>query len=245
MNATTFSKVILGLVLFINGGALFASDVDELRERAKAMRTKAALLAEQGNKDQAQQIEKESTKLMEMAERLESKSNGKPEKQVGFGIDKERLNLKDRLQDLLNKERIMRDERAPESEMMKVRGEIADIVLALNKIQAQHAERGEHRPEFRAQIEKLERVGKRLHHLRVAVEQLKLAEEHDLAHKLMEKAADVERDVHAAKLRLAAEMHADSEHHEADRPDLVVKLKEENERLRAELRELKQNADKR
>jgi hypothetical protein len=40
-------------------------------------------------------------------------------------------------------------------------------------------------------------------------------------------------------------MHADSEHHEADRPDLVVKLKEENERLRAELRELKQNADKR
>jgi hypothetical protein len=78
MNATTFSKVILGLVLFINGGALFASDVDELRERAKAMRTKAALLAEQGNKDQAQQIEKESTKLMEMAERLESKSNGKP-----------------------------------------------------------------------------------------------------------------------------------------------------------------------
>ena len=245
MNVTTYSKVILGLVLFINGGALFASDVDELRERAKAMRTKAALLAEQGNKDQAQQIEKESTKFLEMAERLESKSNGRPEKQVGFGIDKERLNLKDRLQDLLNKERIMRDEHASLSELMKVRGEIADIERALNKIQAQQAERGEHRPEFRAQIEKLERVGQRLHHLRVAAEHLKLAEEHDLAHKLMEKAADVERDVHAAKLRLAAEMHADSEHHGADRPDLVVKLKVENERLRAELRELKQNADKR
>jgi hypothetical protein len=128
---------------------------------------------------------------------------------------------------------------------MKVRGDITDVERALNKIQAQHAERGEHRPEFRAQIEKLERVGQRLHHLRIAAEHLKLAEEHDLAHKLMEKAADIERHVHAAKLRLAAEMHAESEHHGADRPDLVAKLKEENERLRAELRELKQTADKR
>jgi|GEM_PF-784108 len=245
MNLSEYSKVIFGLLLFVSGGALFASDVDELRERAKAMRMKAALLAEQGNKDQAYEIEKEFTKLLEMAERLEAKSNGRPEKQVGFGIDKERLNLKDRLQDLLNKERVMRDERAPESELMIVRGDIADVERALSKIQAQHAERGEHSPEFRAQIEKLERVGQRLHNLRIAAEHLKLAEEHDLAHKLMEKAADIERDVHAAKLRLAAEMHAESEHHGADRHDLVVKLKEENERLRAELRELKQNADKR
>ncbi len=50
----------------------------------------------------------------------------------------------------------MREERAPEQELMKVRGEIADIERALKNIQAQHAERGEHRPEFRAQIEKLE-----------------------------------------------------------------------------------------
>ena len=245
MNVTAFSKVIFGLLLFISGGALLASDADELRKRAKAMRTKASHLAEQGDKDQAHEIEKESQKLLEMAERLEAKSNGRPKKQVGFGIDKERLQIKDRLQDLLTKERIMRAERAPESELMKVRGEIADLERALNKSQAEHAERSEHRPEFRAQIEKLERVGQRLHHLRVAAEHLKFAEEHDLVHKLMEKAADIEQDLHEAKLRLAAEMHADSEHHEADRPDLVAKLKEENERLRAELRELKQNADKR
>ena len=209
------------------------------------MQTKAALLAEQGNKEQAQQIEKESIKLFEMAERLQGKSVDRREKEVRSGIANEVLHLKERLQDLLNKERIMRDEHASESELMKVRGEIADIERALKKIQDQHAERGEHRPEFRAQIEKLERVGQRLHHLRVAAEHLKLAEEHDLAHKLMTKAEDIERDVHAAKKRLAAEMQADSEHHKADRPDLVAKLKEENERLRAELREFKQKADKR
>jgi hypothetical protein len=237
--------VILGLLLVSSGGALFASDIDELRERAKAMQTKAALLAEQGNKEEALRIEKESTKLLEMAERLQAKSSEQREKQVSLGIDSETLHLKDRLQDLLNNERTMREEQAAESELLKVRGEIADIERELHKIRSQHAEKGEHPPEFRAQIEKLERAGRRLHHLRVAAEHLKLAEEHDLAHKLMEKAEVIERDVHAAKLRLAAEMHADSEHHEAGSPDLVAKLKEENERLRAELRELKQNSDKR
>jgi hypothetical protein len=245
MKLTAFTNLIIALLLISSGGALFASDVDELRERAKAMHTKAALLAEQGNKEQAQRIEKESLKFFEMAERLQAKSTDRREKEVGFGINKETLHLKERLQDLLNKERIMRDEHASESELMKVRGKIADIERALQKIQDQRAEKSEHLPEFRAQIEKLERVGQRLHHLRVAAENLKLAEEHDLAHKLMTKAEDIERDLHAAKLRLAAELHADSEHHGADRPDLVVKLKEENERLKAELRDLKQNADKR
>ncbi len=179
MNVTTYSKVILALVLLSSCGALFASDVAELRERAKAMRLKAAHLFEQGNKDQASEIEKESTKLLEMAERLEATSTERREKEGGFGIYKETLQLNDRLHHLLNKERIMREERAPEQELMKVRGEIADIERALKNIQAQHAERGEHRPEFRAQIEKLERAGQRLHHLRVAAEHLKLAEEHD------------------------------------------------------------------
>lgn len=247
MKFTAFTKVIFALLLVISGGTLFASEVDELRERAQAMQTKAALLAEQGNKDQAQRIQDEAAKLLEMAERLEANSSGRREKEFALGIDKEAFQLKDRLQDLLNKERIMRDEHANESELMNVRGEIADIERALKKIRDQHAERGEHRPEFRAQIEKLERVGQRLHHLRVAAEHLKFAEEHDLAHKLMTKAKDIERDLHAAKKRLAAEMQPEPEleRSKADRPEFATQLKEENERLRAELRELKQNLDKR
>ena len=247
MKFTAFTKVIFALLLVISGGTLFASEVDELRERAQAMRTKAALLAEQGNKDQAQRIQDEAAKLLEMAERLEANSSGRREKEFALGTDKEAFQLKDRLQDLLNKERIMRDEHANESELMNVRGEIADIERALKKIRDQHAERGEHRPEFRAQIEKLERVGQRLHHLRVAAEHLKFAEEHDLAHKLMTKAKDIERDLHAAKKRLAAEMQPEPEleRSKADRPEFATQLKEENERLRAELRELKQNLDKR
>jgi hypothetical protein len=244
MKFTAFTKVIFGLLLVSSGGSIFASEVDELRERAIAMRTKAALLAEQGKKDQAQRVKEEAGELLEMAERLEKNSGGRREKEIGLSIDREVFQLKDRLQDLLNKERIMRDAHAADSELAKVRGEIAEVERALHKFKAQHAGRTEHRPEFRAQIEKLEKVGQRLHHLRVAAEHLKLAEEHDLAHKLMTKAEDIERDVHEAKKRLAAEMHGDSEHHDADRKNDIAKLKEENERLRAEIRELKQNTNK-
>lgn len=246
MKFTAFPKVIFALLLVSSGGTLFASEVDELRERAKAMQTKAALLAEQGNKDQAQRIQDEAAKLLELAKQLETNPSGMQEKGFALSIDKEAFQLKDRLQDLLNKERIMRDEHASESELMNVRGEIADIERALKKIQDQHAEKGGHRSEFRAQVvEKLERVGRRLHHLRVAAEHLKFAEEHDLAHKLMTKAQDIERDLHAAKKRLAAEMQPELEQRNADRPELVTQLKEENERLRAELRELKQSVDRR
>jgi hypothetical protein len=83
-----------------------------------------------------------------------------------------------------------------------------------------------------------------MHHLRVAVEHLNFAQKHDLAYKLMTKAEDIERDLNAAKKRLADEMQPELEYNKAGRPDLVLQLKEEKERLRAELRELKQNLDK-
>jgi hypothetical protein len=60
----------------------------------------------------------------------------------------------------------------------------------------------------------------------------------------MEKAGIIERDVHEAKRRLAAEMHPELDQMNG-KPDVVAQLKEENERLKNELRELKQNFDKR
>lgn len=244
MKWTAFSQVILGFLLS-GGGSLLASDVDEIRERAKALQSKAAILLEQGNKEQARRIEKESEELLEKAEQLESRSNGRVGKEAGLGIDREVLQLKDRLQDLLAKERSMREDKATESELGKIRGEIADIERALHKVQFQHAGKLEHRPEFRAQIEKLERAGQRVHHLRVAAQHLKFAEEHDLARKLMEQAEVKERDMHAAKQRLASEMQSDVGHNIAIRSELVTQIKEENERLRVELREIKKNLDKR
>lgn len=176
-----FAKICLVMLLISGGGSLLASEIDSLREKAKAMRAKALVLAEQGNRDQAERLEMEAIQLLKMADRQESKANGK----------------------------------------------------------------GEQRPEFRAQMEKLELATRRIHHFRVAAENLKMAEEHDLAHKLMERAADMERDVHAAKHKLAAEMNMGSEKKKPIGHDAVEQLKEEIERLRAEVRELKLHLEKR
>jgi hypothetical protein len=230
--------MILGLLLLC-GGVVLASEADELRERAKAMRKEASVLAERGNKEQAERLEKESVKLLEAAERMELKNKGSGEP----GIDKEVRHLKDRLQDLLAKEKKMREANAPEKELAAVREQIAGTERELHTIHAHHAGHGKLPPEFHAHAEKLETASRRIHHLRVAAENLKMAEAHDLAHQLMEKAEAMEREVQEGKKRLAAEMQ--KAHGGEHGPDVVRELKEEIERLRAEVKELRQKVEKR
>ena len=101
MQRTTLSGMIVSLLLFCCGGVLLGSDADELRERAKALRKKASISAEQGKPDQAERLERESAELLEAAERLDLKAKGSSEP----GIDKEVRHLKDRMQDFLAKEK--------------------------------------------------------------------------------------------------------------------------------------------
>jgi hypothetical protein len=243
MPRTTLFGKILGLLLFCCGGVLLASDADELRERAKALRKKASISAQQGKPDQAERLERESGELMEAAERMEPKAIGRGDKRDRPGIDKEVHQLKWRLQDLLAKEREMREAKAPEQEFGEVREQIARIERELEKIHTHHAGNDGMRPEFRLQAEKLGVASRRIHHIRVAAQNLKMAEEHDLAHKLMEKSEDMERDLQESKRRLAVDMqHAtDGEH----KPDVVQDMRAEIERLRAEVKELNQKIEKR
>ena len=79
MQRTTLPGTIFGLVLLCCGGVLVASDAAELRERAKAIRKEASVMAQQGNKEQAERLEQESGKLLEYAEQLESNAKGRGE----------------------------------------------------------------------------------------------------------------------------------------------------------------------
>ena len=79
MQRITLSGMILGLLLSCSSGVVRASQVDELREKAKAMRKEASALAEKGNKEQAERLEKESMKLLEAAERMERKDKERGE----------------------------------------------------------------------------------------------------------------------------------------------------------------------
>lgn len=242
MQRTTLSGMILGLLLLC-GGVLFASEADELRERAKAMRKEASVLAERGNKEQAERLEREAGELLEAAERMELKTKGRGEQGDRPGIDKEVQRLKERLHDLLAQEKKLREANASEKELAAVREQIAGTERELHAIHAHHAGPGELPPEFREQAEKLESASRRIHHLRVAAENLKMAEAHDLARQLMDKAEAMEREVQEGKKRLAEEVH--KVHGREHGPDIVRELKEEIERLRAEVKELRQQVEKR
>lgn len=217
----------------------------ELRERAKAVRKESSVMAERGNKELVRRLESEIAWLLEAAERLELTAKERGEKGNRPGIEKEVRHLKERLGDLLAKERQMREAKAPEQELAEMREQISSTERELKQIQAHHAERAELSPKFRAQAEKLEFTSRRIHHIRVAAENLKKAEVHDLAHQLMEKADVMEREVQEAKQRLAAEMHEAHDRQGGHGPDVMQEMRAEIERLRAEVNELRQKIEKR
>lgn len=239
MKSLNLSRMILGLMVFSCGGVLLASDADELRERAKAIQKKASISAKQGNHDQARQLEMESVELMEAAERLDLKAK----EGAKTGIEKEIRHLKDRLQDLIVQEKKMREAKVPEKELNAVREKIAGTERELKMIQAHQAGQGKFPPEFRAQAEKLEVASRRIQHLQVAAENLKIAEAHDLAQKVMENVEAMDRDVQEGKKRLAAEMQKSQVGEQWQ--NVLRELKEEIERLRSEVRELRQKVEKR
>lgn len=243
MRKSTLAGVTLGLALFGSGAGLKASEADELRARAKALRHEALVLAEGGKQDEAGRLKKESVKLLEAAERLELKDRGRGEKGDRPGVDEEVRHLKERLHDLIAHEKKLRTAKGPEQEWAEVREQIARTEQELERLQSHHAGHPEMPPEFRPRAEKLAAAGRRIHHLRAAAQNLKMAEAHDLAGQLLVKAEVLERELQEGKEQLAAEMRKarGGEHG----PDVVRELRAEIERLRTEVKELRERVEKR
>lgn len=243
MRSTTLAGMVLGILLVSGLGMLIASEADELRERAKAVRKEASVMAERGNKEQAERLEKESVELMQAAQKLESRTKGRGEKADRTDIEKAMQNLHERLCDLHAQERKLKESKASEKELAEVHERIAQTERELHAIHKHHAGQAEQHPVLRGHAEQLEAASRRIHHLRTAAEHLKHAEAHELAHQVQEQANSMERDVQAAKARLL------EEHHRATKgehgPDALQELRAEVERLRAEVKELRQHSEKR
>lgn len=242
MRLSLLSGMMLSFLLLGYGGTLLASEADELRERAKAMRKEAAGLAGRGHEGEAEQLEKEAVKLHEAAERIELKAKGRGGRGNRSETERNLRHLKERLEDLLAKERSLRGADAPEKELDEVREQIAGTEREIHALHTRHHGMVELPSELRTQAEKLEAATRRIHHLHVAAENLKLAGAHDLAHQVMDKAEAMERDVQEAKKQLATEMH--KLHVGGHESDELRELRAEIERLRAEVKELRQKVKK-
>ena len=142
--------------------------------------------------------------------------------------------------------------------------EAAELMAALERQSERQSER-QNRPESpeRArqvrpnaeQVEKLERTAKRLQHLRVAAENLKMAEMHDMAFEVTRKADDIEKDLGNAKEAFAHSMRNQRQPgfnppgpispQGPNNPGApMARFMEENERLKGEMRELREMVER-
>ncbi|MHB1556902.1 MAG: hypothetical protein ACYC61_05400 [Isosphaeraceae bacterium] len=156
-------------------------------------------------------------------------------------IERQIGRLKERLQDLLAKERTAADARIPELRA-EIREEIEGTERELHALRDRLEGGGEPRPEFEAHARKIEEAARRIHHIRVAAENLKAAGIHDLARKLTEKAEILEREVRDARERLARQ--AQHPRRPDPRDAEIRELRRQNERLHAEIRELRREHDR-
>ena len=233
----------IGLSLLFSPVMALASDVDELRQKAKAIRQEAMQLAKSGNEQEADLLLKESKMLMQKADQI-SEANKEQQRNNGNPAQDEHVrHIKEHINELLSQQKKLKLEGAPEPQLQEIRAMISAKENELKMIRSRQNDKPEIPPAFHPHAEKLETLARRIHHMRVAAENLKLAEAHDMAHQLMQKAEIMERELHEGKQRLAAEIN--NSHHKQEGHDIVRDLRAELEQLRREVKELRQQVEKR
>ena len=129
--------VLIATAFLLTASASFGSEADELREKAQAMKREAVQLKERGRVQAAEDLARKAAELAEAAERLERK----PPKVSEEEIEK----LHGHLKDLLDKERRMKEARAPERDLAEIRERIAKTERELDGLRAAHKKQVEGR----------------------------------------------------------------------------------------------------
>jgi hypothetical protein len=235
-----------GLSILAFASIVKADDLLELKAQIVAAKEEAAELRKLGKTDEAEVTEREAEQLTEKAKRVyeEQQSQNVKRKQEKDRGDEhsEVIHLKQRLHELLKEmKKTESDEKRNElrEEIGRVERELAEVSEHLA-----HQGHGELPPKFRERAEEIEMMAQRVQHVRIAAENLKAAEMHDMAHELMEKAQHMEREVHELKAGLAKEMKSVKEHREPNDRGELQELRAENKQLQRELQELRNVLEK-
>lgn len=199
---------LLSLTAFV-----WASESDELREKAKAMQHEAAELAENGHTDEAEALERRAVAILEEAERLDHHHSDRPE------VDIRRM--REQLESL----------RMEEEELVQIGGRqerLADIRHEAEQIERELRERTH--PEH---DDSPDSIVHRLEHMRIAVEHLHEAGLHEIAQHVTERAEATEREYH--------QRHRHREGNAMrEVMEQLEEIRREVGRLRTEVSELKQ-----
>lgn len=239
--------------------SVWASEADELRAKAKAVQHEAEVLAKEGRQEEAEKLFRHVKDLLAAAEKHDDKSPKSSDREID--------ELHRQLKAIAEKEKHAEKSQNKEAlaELRKHRANIERELAELHehherKVGPKHADK--HSPEM---PEKLHAAARRLKHLHVAIENLHAAEMHDLAEQLAEKAEHMERELHQAHEQFAKERPSPEKGIPAiEKPSHVEpplkrppesklksvpahapieELREELHRLRAELKELRQQIE--
>ena len=236
MRIPTLFCAVLGLTLAARCSLASADDIEELEFKARALKSQAAELMENGQREQGEKLARQSKELMMKARQLAEKKSSARDS----GDHPDVIHLKQRLKELRAERERAEFGDAPEHEKNELREQIGQTERKLAQV-LEHGHRGEITPQFREQVEKLENAARRMQHIRVAAENLMAAEMPDMAHELMKKAEAMEHEIQSAKKELAMAMSEAQEHrHDGG----VEKLRSENDQLRRELNELREAVER-
>ena len=196
---------------------VWASESDDLREKAKAMQREAAELAERGHGEEAANLKRRVMEMLEEAERLEHQH---PERREAEIMELQRL-----LEKLRMEEKELASHDGNRERLEDVRREAHRVEMELREI-SQDRHREHPAPH--------EEIARRLEHMRIAVEHLNHAGLHDIAEHVAERAHAAER-----------ELDQHQRHHEGDvMHEMMRQLEEvrhEVGRLREEVKELRES----
>lgn len=196
---------------------LWASEGDELRDRARAVQREAAELAAGGHKEEAENLERKSITMFEEAER--SEHSQRSDRKTAMRERQEQLKM------LLKEAKAIEAEGGQPERLNDVRSEIKKLE---HQLQALDREPGH--PKDRPSAE----IARRLEHMVNAIEHLKHAGLADVAAHVAERAEAAER-----------ELHAGTRHHEREPMEQIMRqleeFRHEMSRLRADIDEIKQS----
>lgn len=170
--ATIFA--FLALTSFV-----WASESDELREKAKAMQREAAELAEHGHQDEAINLKHKAMAMLEEAERLQQGHRGQRHS--------EKTKLKQRLEKLRQEEELLVNKVGAGERLADVRREAEQIEAKLDYLSQQP---------YHEQTPPHEDIALRLEHMKIAVEHLNHAGLHDVAKHVAQHAEAAEQALH-------------------------------------------------
>ncbi|MCP4782388.1 MAG: hypothetical protein GY903_33935 [Fuerstiella sp.] len=211
LKSATVIVAFLGITAFV-----WASESDELRDKADAMQRQAAELAEQGHRQEAANLKRKAMTMLDEAEELERQRPKQREAEI--------MELKRLLEKLHQEEKHLREDDASDERLTDVRREAEHVEMELREfLHPSHHDRDLPRDE----------VAERLEHMHIAIEHLNQAGLHDMAEHVAQRAEATER-----------ELHEHRQHHDGDAMHEIMQqleeLRHEVGRLHDEVNELRE-----